>query len=285
MEDDRLPEVPPPLRRNKWLAWRPASSDVGARIAAAVPLAILAIVLVAIGGWTLAIGLFVLGVIALRELFTMFERLEPPIAAGLIALAVLIVAAKTGGAPRLLLGIVISLPLVFLISRAGSQRSTLPGLGIVMLGLVWFGLAFAHGVMLRELPHGSAIVFLVVIATALCDTGAYFGGRAFGKRPLARSISPAKTVEGLLIGILTGTAAAWLTGLYLDWLSGVDALILGLCVALAAPLGDLFESFVKRQAGVKDSGTIFGAHGGVLDRLDAIAFSIVAGYYVWMALL
>ncbi len=285
MEDDRLPEVPPPLRRNKWLGWRPASSDVGARIAAAVPLAILAIVLVAVGGWIFAIGLFVFGVIALRELFTMFERLGPPIAAGLIALAVLIVAAKTGGPPRLLLGIVISLPLVFLISLASSQRSTLPGLGIVMLGLVWFGLAFAHGVMLRDLPHGSAIVFLVLIATWLSDTGAYFGGRAFGKRPLAPSISPAKTVEGLLIGILTGTAAAWLTGLYFDWLTGVDALILGVCVALAAPLGDLFESFVKREAGVKDSGTIFGAHGGVLDRLDAVAFSIVAGYYVWMALL
>ncbi len=285
MEDDRLPEVPPPLRRNKWLGWRPASSDVGARIAAAVPLAILAIVLVAVGGWIFAIGLFVFGVIALRELFTMFERLGPPITAGLIALAVLIVAAKTGGPPRLLLGIVISLPLVFLISLASSQRSTLPGLGIVMLGLVWFGLAFAHGVMLRDLPHGSAIVFLVVIATWLCDTGAYFGGRAFGKRPLAPSISPAKTVEGLLIGIFTGTAAAWLTGLYFDWLTGVDALILGVCVALVAPLGDLFESFVKREAGVKDSGTIFGAHGGVLDRLDAVAFSIVAGYYVWMALL
>ena len=77
----------------------------------------------------------------------------------------------------------------------------------------------------------------------------------------------------------------WVTGLYQDWLSGTDALLLGVGVALAAPVGDLFESFIKRDAGTKDTGTLFGAHGGALDRLDAILFTLVVGYYVWSALL
>ncbi len=271
--------------RLRWLELRNGGSDVTARVATAVPLVLLAIALVAIGGWVFAIGLFVLGVIALRELFSMFERLTPPILAGFVGLLLLLVAAETGGPSRVLLALVVSLAVVFLISISDHQSTSLPGLALAILGLVWIGLAFAHAIMLRDLVHGSAIVFLVLIATFITDTGAYFGGRTFGRKALAPSISPAKTVEGLLIGIVAGTAAAWFTGLYFDWLSGVDALILGASVAVIAPLGDLFESYVKREAGVKDSGTIFGAHGGVLDRLDALCFSIVAGYYVWSALL
>ena len=271
--------------RLRWLELRNGSSDVTARIATAVPLVLLAIVLVAVGGWVFAFGIFILGVIALRELFSMFERLSPPILAGFVGLLLLLIAAESGGPTRVLMALVGSLAVVFLISITDRQRTSLPGLAIAILGLVWIGLAFAHALMLRDLAHGSAIVFLVLIATFLTDTGADFGGRTFGKRQLAPNISPAKTVEGLLIGIVVGTTAAWFTGLYFDWLSGVDALILGVSVALFAPLGDLFESYVKREAGVKDSGTIFGAHGGVLDRLDAVCFSIVVGYYVWSALL
>ena len=82
-----------------------------------------------------------------------------------------------------------------------------------------------------------------------------------------------------------GVAGVWFAGLYQDWLSGYQALLLGLAVALVAPLGDLFESYIKRDAGVKDSGKLFGAHGGALDRLDAVLFAAVAGYYVWHAML
>lgn len=285
MLDDEQQEPRSLSSRLRLPEFRNGGSDLTARVATAIPLALLAIALVAIGGWIFAIGVFVLGVIALRELFSMFERLSPPILAGFVGLLLLLIAAETGGPSRVLLALVLSLAVVFLISISDHQSTSLPGLAIAMLGLVWIGLAFAHAIMLRDLAHGSAIVFLVLIATFITDTGAYFGGRAFGRRPLAARISPAKTVEGLLIGILAGTAAAWFTGLYFDWLSGTDALILGVSVALVAPVGDLFESYVKREAGVKDSGSIFGAHGGVLDRLDAVCFSVIAGYYVWSALL
>jgi phosphatidate cytidylyltransferase len=91
-------------------------------------------------------------------------------------------------------------------------------------------------------------------------------------------------VEGLVAGVIGGTLAFWFAGLYQDWLSGPDALLIGLAVAAAAPVGDLFESLVKRDLEVKDTGTFFGAHGGVLDRLDAVLFTVVAGYFAAQAL-
>jgi phosphatidate cytidylyltransferase len=157
-------------------------------------------------------------------------------------------------------------------------------MAITFLGITWIGLAIAHAILLRDLPHGGAIVVDVLVGTFIGDTGAYLGGRAFGQRQLAPRLSPNKTVEGLAIGMLAAIIATWFAGLYQDWLSGADALLIGLAVAIAAPLGDLFESTIKRDAGVKDTGRLFGPHGGALDRLDAVLFSIVAVYYVWVAL-
>jgi phosphatidate cytidylyltransferase len=156
---------------------------------------------------------------------------------------------------------------------------------VTVLGLVWIGVALAHAVLLRELPHGDGIVIDVLVGTFVGDTGAYLGGRSFGTRRLAPRISPNKTVEGLACGFLAAVLATWAAGLYQDWLSHGQALILGAAVGLAAPIGDLFESQVKRDAGTKDAGTLFGAHGGALDRLDAAFFTLVTGYYVWLALL
>ena len=124
----------------------------------------------------------------------------------------------------------------------------------------------------------------MLVATFFADTFAYLGGRMLGRRPLAPMISPNKTIEGLAIGIVGGTAGFWLAGLYQDWLSGTDALLMGLCIALLAPLGDLFESAIKRDLDVKDSGRVFGPHGGLLDRLDGVLFTVVAGYYLSLAI-
>ena len=164
------------------------------------------------------------------------------------------------------------------------QRSpSVGGLAVTLLGIYWIGFAVAHAVLLRGLPHGQGIVIDVLVGTFLGDTGAYFGGRLFGQRPLAPSISPNKTVEGLVIGMVFAVLGVWFAGRYQDWLPGAHALVLGLGVALAAPAGDLFESFVKREAGTKDSGGLFGAHGGALDRLDAVLFAAVVGFYIWSA--
>jgi phosphatidate cytidylyltransferase len=158
-------------------------------------------------------------------------------------------------------------------------------MAITTFGTIWIGMAISHAVLLRGTPHGDGIVIDILVGTFLGDTAAYLGGRALGTRPLAPRVSPKKTVEGLGFGIAGATVAVWCAGLYQDWLGGWNALLLGAVVGLVAPLGDLFESQVKRDAGTKDAGTLFGPHGGALDRLDAVLFSLVAGYYVWLLLL
>jgi phosphatidate cytidylyltransferase len=257
-------------------------SDLRARLLAAIPAIAVALFLVIEGGAIFTFGLFVLGCICLHELYGMFARAHPVRLAGFIALAGLLVAANWGDQFQVLLVLVAALPLLFGLTVL-QPRPSVGGLSVTLLGIYWIGLALAHAVMLRGLPHGLGIVIDVLVGTFLGDTGAYFGGRLFGKRPLAPTISPNKTVEGLLIGMLCAVLAVWIAGRYQEWLPGTHALVLGLGVALVAPVGDLFESFVKREARTKDSGGLFGAHGGALDRLDAVLFASVVGYYIWAA--
>jgi phosphatidate cytidylyltransferase len=260
-------------------------SDLGGRIAYGAPALVLAIVLVVQGGWVLTVGLFVLGFACLAELFRMFHFANPSPLAGLIGLAGLLVAAQLGSLETVALALAACVPLTFLLCAAQVRHSGAPGVAVTLLGLVWIGFAFAHAVLLRDLPHGGGIIAGVLVGTFVGDAAAYFGGRAFGRRPLAPRISPNKTLEGLLCGIAGGTLAVWFTGLYQDWLGGTQALLLGLAVTVAAPVGDLFESYLKRDAGAKDTGRLFGAHGGALDRLDAVLFTAVVGYWVWRAML
>jgi phosphatidate cytidylyltransferase len=257
-------------------------SDLSRRILAALPAIAFALFIVIEGGLVFVAGLLVLGGVCMHELYGMYERAHPARLAGLLALAALLLAAHYGGPSQVLLVAVVSLPLVFAVALLGPRPSA-GGVAITLLGIFWIGFALAHAVMLRGLPHGIGIVIDVLVGTFVGDTGAYLGGRLFGKRRLAPSISPNKTVEGLVIGMFLAIVSVWVAKLYEEYLPASHALVLGAAVALAGPAGDLFESFIKRDAGTKDSGGLFGAHGGALDRLDAVLFSAVAGYYVWAA--
>jgi phosphatidate cytidylyltransferase len=230
------------------------------------------------------VGLFALGAICFHELYALVDDAAPVRLAGFIGLAGLLLAANYGSQYEVLLVAMACLPLIFALSLLQVRASTL-GIAATLLALWWVGLALAHAVLLRRLPHGSGIMVDVLLGTFLGDTAAYMGGRAFGSRPLAPRISPNKTVEGLLIGMVCAVLAVWLGSTYQDWLPGGRALLLGIAVALVAPVGDLFESYVKRAAGAKDAGRVFGAHGGALDRLDAVFFTVVVGYYVWHAMI
>jgi phosphatidate cytidylyltransferase len=264
---------------------RNTRSDLGARIVAAVPAIGLALVIVGFGGWVWVAGLAVLGAFCLHELVGMYHFTNPSRLAGLVALVALLVAAHTGDQASVLGAFVASVPVVFILCAVQPRHAGAPGVAVTLLGVTWIGLAFAHSVLLRDLPHGDGIVIDVLVGTFVGDTGAYLGGRTFGRRRLAPSISPNKTIEGLVIGFVIGVMGVWLAGLYQDWLSGWHAFVLGAAVSAAAPLGDLFESYLKRDVGTKDTGRLFGPHGGALDRLDAAMFSMVAGFYVWHAML
>jgi len=267
-----------PRRRGR----RDRRTDLSARVLVAIPAIAFALFLVIEGGLVYALGLFVLGCVCLHELYGMYARARPVRLAGFLALAGLLAAALYGNQFQILLVLAVTLPLLFALTLL-QRRPTIGGMSLTLLGIYWIGVALAYAMLLRRLPHGEGIVIDVLVGTFLGDTGAYFGGRLFGRRPLAPRISPNKTVEGLGIGIFCTILGVWLAGRYQDWLPGSHALVLGVGVALVAPIGDLFESFVKRQAGAKDSGRLFGAHGGALDRLDGVLFAAVVGYLIWAA--
>jgi phosphatidate cytidylyltransferase len=261
--------------------------DLGARVVAAIPAIAFAVFIVAQGGLTFAIGIVLLGILCVGEWFQMTARVRPVRLAGFLGVVGLILAAHFGDQFQILLVLVICVPVTFLLSLLRPGRANVSwAIAATIFGIVWIGLPFAHAVLLRDLPHGGALLVDVLIGTFVGDTCAYFAGRTWGHRPLAPLISPNKTLEGLLGGIAGGTFAFWLFAFaYQDWIPGATALLIGFCVALAAPLGDLFESLLKRDLGVKDTGRLFGAHGGALDRLDAVFFSVVVAYYVALAAL
>lgn len=279
-----LPRAGQARARNRRADRSGGGSDLGARVLVAIPAIAFALFIVTQGGLVFTLGVMALGLVCLHELYTMFANAHPAKLAGFAALIGLLIAANYGDQFQVLLVAMAAVPAVFLVTLA-QPRGGAAAVAVTLLGIYWIGLALAHGVLLRDLPHGDAIIIDVLVGTFIGDTGAYLGGRAFGAKKLAPAISPNKTLEGLGIGLLTAVAAVWFAGLYQDWLSGADALILGAAVAVAAPLGDLFESYLKRDAGTKDAGTLFGAHGGALDRLDAVLFTAVVGYYVWFAML
>jgi phosphatidate cytidylyltransferase len=247
-----------------------------------IPAIAVALFLVIEGGLVFTLGVFVLGAVCMHELYGMYDRVHPVRLAGFLGLAGLLLAALYGNQYQLVLVAVAALPLLFGLAIVQRHPSVL-GMAVTLLGIYWIGFALAHAVLLRGLPHGKGIVLDVLVGVFLGDTAAYLAGRMFGRRPLAPRISPNKTVEGLVAGMLFAVLGVWIAGRYQDWLPGTHSLVLGLGVALVAPLGDLFESFVKRQAATKDSGGLFGPHGGALDRLDGVLFAAVMGYYIWAA--
>jgi len=262
--------------------------ETGRRVIQAIPAIAFAIFIVVEGGIVFVLGVILLGVVCLRELYEMMRRARPIDIAGFLAVAALCLTALYGEKRQLLLVLVLTVPLTFFLAVARPRRENVSwGIAATLFGVVWIGLALAHAIFLRELPHGGALVVDTLIGTFIGDTAAYFGGRAWGRTRIAPRISPNKTLAGLVSGIVGGTFAFWLFGLAYqhEWFAGTDRILIALAVALAAPVGDLFESLVKRDLGVKDTGRLFGAHGGALDRLDAVLFSIVAAYYVSVAVL
>ena len=266
---------------------RSQGSDLFARVLVAVPLAFIAIVFVDIGGAAWMGLMAVVSVLCLLELYRMLERWRPAALVGYATAVALVIAARYGGDRTVLEVAMASLPVTFLaVILEGRQNMPTVAIAGTVLGIFWIGLGFAHAELLRQLPHGNSIVIDVMLGTFLADTGAYVGGRMFGHRPLAPAISPNKTVEGLFLGMFTSVLTVFIAGRFQQtWLTEGDSLLLGVTVAVLGPIGDLFESVVKRDAGAKDAGSVFGAHGGALDRLDAVIFTAIGGYYVWIGLL
>ncbi len=275
------PKPPRPPRRRRGL-----TGETAKRVVVVLPWIAFAIAIAVAGGVVFAAAMIAIGAVCLREYFAMTEAARPIAIPAYVAVAGLILAAHFGTAFNVLLILAATFPLLFAFgARARYRDGVTVSIAVTLLGILWIGIPLVHAVLLRDLPdHGAGLLVDVLVGTFVADTAAYATGRMFGSHKIAPSISPNKTIEGLIGGFLIGTMGFWFAGLYQDWLSGVDALIIGAAVAAIAPVGDLFESMLKRDLGTKDTGTLFGPHGGILDRLDAVFFTVVVGYYLSVAL-
>ncbi len=288
----RRPKPPPPLaadrppRRRDGKGPRRSWTETLSRIAWALPWIAIVVTITVVGGELFAAAMIGFACVGMAELFRMARDARPFTLVAFLAAAGLVAAAFYGTQFQMMIALVASVPVIFGAALMRPDRSGITvSIAITILAIVWIGIPFAHAVLLRELPdHGAALLVDVLVATFVADTAAYAGGRLFGRHRLAPALSPNKTLEGLAFGFVGGTLGFWFAGLYQDWLPGIDALLMGMAVAALAPVGDLFESMVKRDLEIKDSGTIFGPHGGLLDRLDAVIFTVVVGYYLAIAL-
>ena len=158
-------------------------------------------------------------------------------------------------------------------------------LSVAILGLAYVPLLLSYAGLLRDIPFGREWIFLVLVIVMSCDTLAYFVGLNWGRHRLYYVVSPNKSVEGALGGLIGACLGALIASLtFFPHLDGYDVLFLGLGMGGISQLGDLVESLLKRSFGVKDSGSIIPGHGGLLDRLDSLLLTFpVAFYYaVWI---
>ena len=279
-------------------AWRrgaPASreprkkgtSDLVPRILVAIPAIAFAVVIIWQGEWVFAAGIGALAVVCVHELSVMFERARPVRLAAMIAVVGLVVAGTLGDERQVLLALVASLPLTFVLAVAMPQRERVTGvdLGDDADDRLDRARRRARGDAARARPRrraggdGPARNVLrrhVRVLRRAAARPPQAGAGDLAQQDLGRARSAGSSSGRWVVWYWSRTYDG-------DWISGTDGLLLGLAVVIAAPIGDLFESLIKRDMGTKDTGTLFGAHGGALDRVDAALFALVAGYYVWLA--
>lgn len=250
-----------------------------------IPLVALAVYL---GGYALLAAVALAAVLACWEYLALVQQ-RPGVAPWrpLALLATLLLVAEAQW-PHLtaLRALLVALPLVLLVREVfrANRPASLESWALGVAGPLYIGGALGHFLRLRALDHGLEWLALALLSTWICDTGAYFVGRAWGRRRFFPAISPKKTWEGALSGLLSGMAAVMALGWWWLDLPPWQGAILGVLLALAATFGDLAESVIKRQVGVKDSGRLIPGHGGMLDRVDSLLFVVPVVYYAARAL-
>lgn len=279
------------------------ASETGTRVLVAAIGIPIVIGVIYLGGWALAALLAIVAVLAAREFYAMAARkaarplrlLGCTVAACFVALAAV---APSAGPDRAGFGVLLTVAVLAISALAiwerGVEGEPLLSISTTIMGAVYTGALLSFALFLRHLPgtvgarHGTALVFAPILLTWTSDTFAYFVGRAWGTRKLIPKVSPGKTVQGA-IGAVVGSmlvalAYAQLLGRFPTYRLGpLEAILFGLIISVTAQLGDLVESLLKRDAGVKDSGTLLPGHGGALDRFDSLLFTLPIAYFLFLA--
>ena len=247
--------------------------------------AILALIVVYTGGIPLLVALIVLSILGLHEFYRMTRSYKPNLLAGYAGAVLILIGAHTGGLEGALRGGIYLFALTFILHAIRGLKPEMVGeMAITFFGAFYISIGFAHVILLRMPTYGISLAFVVLLATWTSDTVAYAVGHYLGQRPISPVISPNKTVEGTLAGFIGTVVVVLIAGKSLPWMGSGQFFVLGVVIAVTAPLGDLFESYIKRASQVKDAGTIIPGHGGILDRFDSLLFAGVSAFYVVTAM-
>ncbi len=258
--------------------------DLATRVAVGAGLIILLLIAYAIGSKALVVLAAAVVVAAAAEAYGMLQRsgFRPATLLGLVATVGLVFGAYWKG--------IDALPLAAVLVFAGSmmwyllrivEARPLANVAVTTMAFVWVGILGSYSAVMLRASHGKGLLLGAVVVAIAADIGAFAVGRTIGSRPMAPSISPGKTIEGFIGGLVAALIVGAIVGKELTpWGGTRHGLVLGLIVGLAAPAGDLFESMIKRDLGVKDSGMALPGHGGLLDRFDSILLALPAAYYL-----
>jgi phosphatidate cytidylyltransferase len=251
-------------------------------IVAALLLPLILLVIWAGGWWVFGLAALA-AVLGLHEFYEMTRGLRPVVLAGYAGTLAALVGAEWG--PEwALAGFLSTFGFAFVFKGLAGAQPTMLSIAATVLGGAWIGLGIAHMILIREIPeHGALAAFTVLLAVFAADTAAYVAGRLIGRHKLAPRTSPGKTWEGLAAGTIAAVLVPFFALYEEGFLDVTQSLVLGGAIAVAAPMGDLFESALKRDAGLKDTGRLLLGHGGMLDRLDALLFTAVVSYYLLVA--
>lgn len=261
------PSSPPPVR---------GQSELVQRVVTGIFLGVVGMGIIWWGIYPFAALVSLFAVIGLEEFYRFAERkgLRPGRRLGLVVTLNLILSAlfysEVITSQLLLLGLVVTFSV--LLMRPHERVSPILDSALTALGVIYVGWFFSFLIHLRKMPEGAALITLLVIAVTFTDMGGYFVGRKFGRIKLYPRVSPKKTVEGSLGGMMTAVLGCVAFGMSVNF-SVVDCVVTALLVSVVGQFGDLFESSLKRDVGVKDSGNALRGHGGVLDRFDSLAFA------------
>jgi phosphatidate cytidylyltransferase len=255
-------------------------------IATGVGLLVVAAVLLWIGPAAAMVLVTAIIVLCAAELFGALQRggYQPATLLGLVATAGLVLGAYWKGESALPLVLGLTTVFTMLWYLLGVTRSSpTMNAGVTVLAVLQIGLLGSFAALILQLPHGVAILVGTVLATSTNDIGALLVGQQVGRAPVAPDVSPNKTIEGVIGGaIVSILLTTLLVGMVFkpDPFTTGNAALLALCVAVACPLGDLAESMIKRDLGIKDMGTVLPGHGGLFDRFDGLLFALPVAFYL-----
>lgn len=261
-----------------------AASDLTMRIASGLAIFGLFLGSLILGGWWFSAFVILIMIVAVGELYANLRTngYRPIALFGIVGMILMGVGAHNWGAAAI--GgwagfVVLATVLYFTLTP---RKNPLESVSVTALGVVWVGM-LSFAILLAKGPNPVALILFVVLLIALNDIGAFFVGRAFGRRKLAPQVSPNKTVEGLLGGLIVVGVVASILVTFPPWesIGLAKGLSAAAVVGLFAPIGDLVESMVKRSIGIKDMGSVLPGHGGMLDRIDGFLFAVPAIYFLF----